>query len=412
MRRPLLAVLLVSAAFAQTDFYLKSADRVVFYGDSITDQRLYTTFTETFVVTRFPTMNVTFTHSGWGGDRVTGGGGGPIDVRLERDVFPYRPTVVSIMLGMNDGSYRAFDKALYDTYCQGMAHIVQSLKDHAPGVRITLIEPSPYDDVTRSPNFQGGYNEVLVKYGECLLELGAMDNLLVADLNTAVVAALRRANAADPQQAAKLIPDRVHPGAGGHLLMSAELLKAWKAPALVSSVTIDAVAGKSSEVKNASVTGVKNETSLQWDETEKALPMALDLKDKLVKLAIDSSDYLDRLDQEELRVTGLKAGNYALTIDGVDAGTYAAEDLAKGINLAAFDTPMLRQAMDVHALTLKHNNIHFSRWRTLQVPMAAEPYPSKEKAMSDLDTLEREIVDKQRAAAQPMPHHFELTARP
>jgi hypothetical protein len=140
--------------------------------------------------------------------------------------------------------------------------------------------------------------------------------------------------------------------------------------------------------------------------------MALDLKDKLVKLAIDSSDYLDTLDQEELRVTGLKAGNYALTIDGVDAGTYAAEDLAKGINLAAVDTPMLRQAIDVHALTLKHNNIHFSRWRTLQVPMAAEPYPSKEKATSDLDTLEREIVDKQRVAAQPKPHHFELTARP
>ena len=37
-----------------TSFYLKDGDRVVFYGDSITDQRLYTTFTETFVVTRFP----------------------------------------------------------------------------------------------------------------------------------------------------------------------------------------------------------------------------------------------------------------------------------------------------------------------------------------------------------------------
>ena len=55
---------------------LKDGDRVVFYGDSITDQRLYTTFAETFAVTRFPKVNVTFVHSGWGGDRVTGGGGG------------------------------------------------------------------------------------------------------------------------------------------------------------------------------------------------------------------------------------------------------------------------------------------------------------------------------------------------
>src|SRR5947209_13445275 len=97
---------LAASARAQGDFALKDCDRVVFYGDSITDQRLYTTFVETFVVTRFPTLDVSFVHSGWGGDRVTGGGGGKIDVRLDRDVFAYKPTVVTVMLGMNDASYR------------------------------------------------------------------------------------------------------------------------------------------------------------------------------------------------------------------------------------------------------------------------------------------------------------------
>src|SRR5687767_15790400 len=100
------------------DFALKDGDRVVFYGDSITDQRLYTTFTETYVVTRFPKLDVTFIHSGWGGDRVGGGGGGPIDVRLRRDVFAYKPTVMTIMLGMNDGSYKAFDEKIFDTYAK------------------------------------------------------------------------------------------------------------------------------------------------------------------------------------------------------------------------------------------------------------------------------------------------------
>ncbi len=103
----------------RNDFYLKDGDRVVFYGDSITDQRLYTTFTETYVLTRFPTMHVGFVHSGVAGDNVLGGAGGAIDLRLSRDVFAYRPTVMTIMLGMNDGSYRAFDRKIFDTYVAG-----------------------------------------------------------------------------------------------------------------------------------------------------------------------------------------------------------------------------------------------------------------------------------------------------
>src|ERR1051326_3447570 len=134
-------------------FALKEGDRVVFYGDSITDQRLSTTFTETYVVTRFPKLNVSFVHSGWGGDRVTGGGGGPIDVRLRRDVIAYKPTVLTIMLGMNDGRYRAFDDAIFHDYSSGYEKIIRDMKAALPDVRITAIEPSPFDDATRVPTF-------------------------------------------------------------------------------------------------------------------------------------------------------------------------------------------------------------------------------------------------------------------
>src|SRR6266480_4379057 len=148
-------VLALSSTAAAQDFSLKNGDTVVFYGDSITDQRLYTTFAETYVLTRFPALRVNFVHSGWGGDRVSGGGGGPIDVRLQRDVIAYRPTVMTIMLGMNDGSYRAFDEKIFDTYAKGYQHIIDSVKEALPGVRITAIEPSPFDDVTQPQRFEG-----------------------------------------------------------------------------------------------------------------------------------------------------------------------------------------------------------------------------------------------------------------
>src|SRR5438552_12219675 len=154
--RTLCFVAFVALQARAESFALKEGDRVVFYGDSITDQRLYTTFVEDYVVTRFPHEKIRFVHSGWRGDRITGGGGGPIDLRLDRDVIAYRPTVMTIMLGMNDGSYRAFDPSIFDRYARGYEHIVTKVKQALPGVRLTLIQPSPFDDVTRAPTFEGG----------------------------------------------------------------------------------------------------------------------------------------------------------------------------------------------------------------------------------------------------------------
>ncbi len=60
LRRFLLAVLETAICISATaqEFALREGDRVVFCGDSITDQRLYTTFTETFVLTRFPELTL------------------------------------------------------------------------------------------------------------------------------------------------------------------------------------------------------------------------------------------------------------------------------------------------------------------------------------------------------------------
>jgi lysophospholipase L1-like esterase len=404
----LLCLLLLNTAPAQSGFYLKDGDRVVFYGDSITDQRLYTTLVETYVVTRFPQMHVTFVHSGWGGDRVTGGGGGPIDLRLQRDVFAYKPTVMTIMLGMNDGSYRAFDRQIFDTYAAGYQHIIQSVKETLPGIRITVIDPSPYDDVTRAPNFEGGYNKVMVRYGEYVNELSEKEKLTVADMNTPVVAALEKAKKLDAEGSKKLLPDRVHPGPAGHLLMAEALLKAWHAPATVASVEIDAAGSTVAHVTGAHVTDLTVGDRIQWSETDDALPMAVDTKDPAIALALRVSDFMDAMNEEPLKVVGLKAAKYTLKIDDTAVGDFSKEELAAGVNLAALPTPMAAQAAAVHDLTLKHNNIHFARWRQVEVPLTAT---RKQAAMDALDALDEELVAQQRAAAQPKTHRFELAAQ-
>jgi lysophospholipase L1-like esterase len=408
--RTLVLIALAALSLAAQDFYLKSGDTVVFYGDSITDQRLYTTFTETYAVTRFPTLDVRFVHSGWGGDRVSGGGGGPIDVRLKRDVFVYKPTVMTIMLGMNDGRYKAFDQDLFDTYANGIKNIVKAVKAERPGIRITLIQPSPYDDATRPPTFPGGYNAVLLRYSQFLKEFAQSDHLDLADLNTEVFADLARANGVDPEGAKKLLPDRVHPGPGGHLLMAEALLKAWNAPSVVTSVEIDATERKAIRTDNTTVTELSADGSLTWTQTDKALPMPINMKDPSVRLAISVSDVEKALDQQPLKVTGLSASRYTLKIDGETVGTFTKQQLADGMNLAMLDTPMTRQAGLVHELTLKHNNIHNVRWRVVQVPLQDETYAHKDAVFESLDALENEIIQQQHAKAQPSPHRYELLA--
>src|SRR5207249_3192997 len=113
-------------------------------------------------------------------------------------------------------------------------------KQALPGLRLTLIQPSPFDDVTRAPGFEGGYNAVLVRYGQFVRELGTREGATVADLNAPVVAAMEKAKGLDAEAAQRLVPDRVHPAPGGHLLMAEALLKAWNAPRVVTDVSIDA----------------------------------------------------------------------------------------------------------------------------------------------------------------------------
>jgi lysophospholipase L1-like esterase len=396
---------------AEGSFAIHDGDRIVFYGDSITDQRLYTTFVETYIVTRFPAVNVTFVHSGWGGDRVTGGGGGPVDHRLERDVFAYKPSVVTVMLGMNDGRYQPFKQEIFDVYAKGYQHLVESLKSNLPQVRITLIRPSPYDDVTLKPNFEGGYNQVLVRYGDFVKALAEKEGAAVADLNSSVVAALKKALEIDAKGARDLIRDRVHPGPAGHLLMALALLKAWNAPAVVSAVELDAASSKAVKEENTKVEDLKVNGTISWTQHDSSLPMPIDLKNSAIALAVKASDVERALNQQTLKASGLGAARYALKIDGQNVAELTKDQLDSGVNLAELDTPMYRQAKTVHDLTLAHNNFHLLRWRTIQVPNERRGYAGLAKAIEGLDALEADMVAEHRAKAKPMPHRFELVPK-
>ena len=400
-------------------FYLKPGDRIVFYGDSITDQRLYTTYIESYCVSRFPNGHFTFIHSGWGGDRVTGGGGGPIDTRLKRDVLAYKPTVVTICLGMNDGSYRSFDKGIFDTYVNGYRHILDTLIKELPGVRITLVTASAYDDVTRPDGFLGGYNATLVAYGEAVRALGREYGLVVADTNAPLVSALARAHASDADVSTQILRDRVHPGPGGHIVMAAAVLSAWNAPGTVAEAEIDGAKAKPVRAVNTQISGLAiSGGAISFTETDRSLPWPIDRdpannKDTILTLSV--TDVEHNLNRSTLKITGLTSASYGLTVDGVDCGSYSRDDLAQGIDMAAIaPLPENTQAQKLLTLTRKHNDLHFKRWRQVQVTSSSDGLNPSSDTLQQMDALDKEeaaAVKEQQNAALPQSHKIVLTPR-
>src|SRR4051794_13127173 len=93
------ALVVVGAALSAraAEFPLKDGDVWVMAGDSITAQHLHSNYFEAFCYARYPQMKFAFRNSGVGGHTI------PTTLaRFDYDIAAWKPTVVSVELGMND----------------------------------------------------------------------------------------------------------------------------------------------------------------------------------------------------------------------------------------------------------------------------------------------------------------------
>jgi lysophospholipase L1-like esterase len=405
-RVALLSLLLAPSLAHGQGFALKDGDHVVFYGDDITEDGQYARAVEEYVATRFPAWNIDFFYAGVSGDKVSGGDAGSIDVRLDRDVIAAHPSVVAIMLGMNDGGYRPFDQGLFDAYGQGYRRILGRLAEALPGARFTPLGPSPFDDVTSRPAFAEGYSAVLRRYGKLVEEVAKERGATFVDLGTPLQTGLEKVNKLSPSLARMIIPDRVHPGPAGHLVMAGALLRAWNAPPLVTLVEIDATAAMAHLVRaeNTEVTGLLAK-ELTWTQTDKALPLPVRFGDSDVDLAETAGAGLEALDQQVLKITGLSKGSYELLIDGASLGRFSETELGLGVNLAIRDTPMLKQALAVRSAVRGRPPVQFVRRRLL---VAADRDSKFADAAAALEGFDARLHQDQRARAVPTSRRYEV----
>ncbi len=381
---------------------IQAGDRVLFYGDSITEQRLYTAYVETFMVTRYPEMDVEFIARGVGGDTTWGGWLGTIEERVARDVKPYNPSVITVMLGMNDGGYvMPQDPGTMAAFVEWYGKLLGLMNGAAPDARLTLIGSSPYDDVAHADAQFRGYNDALVKMIAHVRELAHEKGYLFADFNEPVKAFVESVKASDAEAAATIVPDTIHPAASGHLVMAAALLKAWNVTPVVSDVGLDAASHAVTRKDRAEVSGFEG---LAWRQKDAALPFPIV---KGTELAAESTDFHQALNRQTLTVTGLPAGVYRLDIDRKPVTEQPAEAWAAGVNLAALETPMREQAQRVFELTALRSDTDFTTWRDIVIKL--KEYPASKEASEAMARAVQQIQEHQRRTAQPVEHQYQLT---
>ena len=417
----LVAALLLAAlplAAVEPVLQLKDHDVWVMAGDSITAQRLHTNYIEAYYRTRNPKLNLHFRNSGIGGNRT-----GNVLQRFDYDVADWKPTIVSVELGMNDVN------GPVEAYIKGMKELVAKIR--AIPAQPVLISSSPVDDGSLMGDWRSPRCEKLHHFTEALKTLAAEEKVVFIDQYHPLIdvwgqnrrkggeTAAKNAAALPPIPATPVpapgatpappkappIPpalyplggDAVHPGPVGQYNMAAVILAGLKAEGAVSAATLTAdgrvVEAKRCKITDATAKGGK----LSFTRLDEAGPWPITAKAALTLLpeTLKLSEYM-------LRVTDLADGDYRVSINGKPASTVSAKELAAGWNMTtALDNALGERSKALMALIAKLQGALNNDWRLASKMKDVEKLAAAQKA---IEQCEAEI----QAAVQPVPLVFEI----
>lgn len=396
----------------EPDLTPKANDLWVMAGDSITAQRLHTNYIEAFYRTRYPGLNLRFRNSGIGGNRT-----GNVLSRFDYDVAAWKPTIVSVELGMNDVN-NGDDPA---AYVKGMRDLVGRIRDIK--AQPVLISASPVNDGSLPGQWKSDRNHRLDVYTDALKKLAGEEGVTFVDQYHPLLelwgknmpqdadAGTTPPAGAPAQSGGKAAPkkgstgriqlhgDAVHTGAVGQYTMAATILAALNVDREVSSATLKAdgtvVDAKRCKISDASAQGGR----LSFTRLDERGSWPIDPK---AKEAVELLPSMADLSRYTLTVQGLPAGHYEVAIDDKPAATLTDKELSGGWNMSTvFQGALADRSVKVLDLISKLQGKLNNDWR------AASKEKNQEKlaaAQSAIDECERDL----QAACRPAPLHFEV----
>lgn len=214
------AVLLTSVS-ASYIMSLKKGEKIVFFGDSITqlgnDPGGYVTLVRDTIASKYPGYGIEVIGAGISGNKVP-----DLISRLDKDVLAEGPSTVVIYIGINDVWHYALSigGTPKDKYEEGLKFIID--KCTANGARVILCTPSVVGERSDSLN---KLDTMLNEYADISRKVARETNSQLLDLREAFLEYERQNN---PKQLHEgiLTRDAVHLNAAGNRFVAELMLKA------------------------------------------------------------------------------------------------------------------------------------------------------------------------------------------
>lgn len=363
---------------------LKKGDVWVMAGDSITAQRQHSNYIEAFCRTRYPQLGLQFRNSGIGGNRTS-----HILERFEYDVAGWKPTIVSIELGMNDVGAGDDPTA----YINGMRELIKKIR----GINATpvLISSSPVNDGSLPGAWKGDRCRRIDPYTVALKKLAEEENVVMIDQYHSLLEMWGKNLQAEKPIA--LGGDPVHPGPVGQTTMAATIVKGLNLSSEVSSASLK-FDGTAVETKGCAISEISaNPGRLAFTRLDEASPWPIDAK---AKDALTLMPEIAGLSQWTLKIPELPEGKYHVLINGKPAAIVSGKDLAAGWNIStASEGAVAERAAHVVGLIAKLQSGLNNNWRAASKAKDAGKLDAAQKA---IDEVEAEL----QAACQPVALKF------
>jgi hypothetical protein len=193
--------------------------------------------------------------------------------------------------------------------------------------------------------------------------------------------------------------------------MAYAILKGLGAPREVSSATIDASAAKATAGTGCTISNVTGSPQrLEFDRLDNGLPFNRGLFFNLNFFAIPLPDEMNRY---LLKVSGLKPGKYTIDVDERALGTFTAEQLTAGVNLASATADPWQPGGPWDAQAWALNYLTEARNETVMIDKLQNQYlkgnPNRDAVMKQIAELNDRIESAQRSVARPQKYHFVIS---